>query len=82
MSGPTANVGSTLTDGTGISALTGSKVLKDFVADFLMTAAGALVAVNVTGVDQAVANPAVVTTAIIGALIRVGYRAILKWATS
>ena len=77
-----ASAGNALTDGTGISRLTGSKVLKDFVADFLMTAAGALAAVNIFAVDQAAANPTIVATAIIGSLIRVGYRAILKWATS
>ncbi len=71
-----------LTDGTGVSAITGSKFLKDFVLDFLMTASAALVAVNVLDVQTALAAPAVVETAIAGALIRVLYRVVLRWASS
>ncbi len=73
---------SALTDGTGISAITGSKFLKDFVLDFLMTAAAALTAVNVLDIDSALAAPAVVETAIAGALIRVIFRTVLRWASS
>lgn len=79
---PDTTTGAALTDGTGVSRLTGSKVLKDLVADFLLTASAALVAVNVIGVDQAIASPTVVGTAVGGALIRVVYRALLKWATT
>lgn len=78
----TQQVGSVLTDGTGVSRFTSSKLLKDFVADFLMTATGALAAVNILSVDDAAAQPAVVLTAILGSLIRVGYRFALKWSTS
>ena len=81
MTGPAAP-GNVLTDGTGISRLTTSKVVKDLVADFLLTASAALLAVNVMSVDAAVAQPTVVATAVGGALIRVVYRAVLKWATS
>lgn len=72
----------TLTDGSGVSAITGSKVLKDFVADVLMTGAAALIAVNVTSVDTALAAPAVVVTAVAGAIISATYRIVLRWATS
>ncbi len=82
MTGPAQTTGSALTDGTGISALTGSKLAKDLVADFLLTAAASLAAVNIAGVDQAAAQPFVVATAVGGALIRVIYRAALKWATT
>lgn len=79
---PKMGITATLTDGTGISAITGSKILKDFVADALMGAGAALVAVGVTGVDQAIAAPAVAITAVAGALISAGYRLVLRWATS
>ena len=79
---PDTSIGGTLTDNTGVSALTSSKLVKDLVADFLLTASAALVAVNVMSVDAAVAQPTVVATAIGGALIRVVYRAVLKWATT
>lgn len=79
---PDTSIGGTLTDNTGVSALTSSKLIKDLVADFLLTASAALVAVNVMSVDAAVAQPTVVATAIGGALIRVVYRAVLKWATT
>jgi hypothetical protein len=71
-----------LTDGTGVSAFTASKIFKDFVADALMTGAAALVAVGVTSADAAVAAPAVVVTALAGAAISALYRAVLRWATT
>jgi hypothetical protein len=78
----TAAAGNALTDGTGVSRLTGSKVLKDFVADFLLSAAAAVVAVNIVDLGGAVAQPTVVAFAIGGAAIRAGYRALLRWATT
>jgi hypothetical protein len=71
-----------LTDNGGVAAITGSKILKDFVADALMGAAAALVAVQVSSVDQAIAQPMVVVTAIAGAVISAAYRIVLRWATS
>ena len=71
-----------LTDGTGVSAFNWTKLVKDFVADFLMTGAAALLAVNVTSVDAAISTPAVVVTAIAGAAISAGYRLLLRWATT
>ena len=90
MSGPTQPVtpptppvrAGFLTDGTGISALTGSKVLKDFVADFLLSGSAALVTANILSLNDAVSAPNVAAFAVAGALIRVAYRAILKWATT
>jgi hypothetical protein len=76
------SIPSALTDGGGVSAITGSKVLKDYIADFLMTGTAAIIAVGVTSVDQALAAPTVVATAIIGAAISATYRIILRWATS
>jgi len=71
-----------LTDGTGISAITGSKLVKDFVADFLLSAAAALATVNITGLADVVSTPDVATFAIAGAAIRAAYRIVLRWATT
>ena len=71
-----------LTDGTGISAFTASKFFKDLVADILLSAAAALVAVQILSVEQAVAAPSVVIFALLGAVIRAVYRAVLRWATT
>jgi len=79
---PDTAVGSVLTDGTGVSNFTASKVIKDFVADILLSGAAALAAIQVVSLDQAVAQPTVVTFALGGAVIRSLYRAVLKWATS
>lgn len=77
-----ANVGSALTDGTGVSALTPMKFIKDFVADFLITAAASLVAVNIMSVPTDSQGVFVAATAVLGAAIKAGYRAALRWATS
>ena len=73
---------SVLTDGTGISALTTSKVVKDLVLDFALTAAAALTAVNIVDVDGALQNPYIVGTAVGGALLRTLFRFVVRWATT
>jgi len=82
MAGSTQAVGSVLTDGTGVSRITLTKFVKDFVADILLSGAAALAAVQIVSLDQAVAQPTVVWFALGGAAIRSVYRALLKWATS
>ena len=72
----------TLTDGTGVSAFTVSKFVKDFVADVLLSAAAALIAVQVVDVGSAIASPQVAAFAVAGAVIRAAYRAALRWATT
>ncbi len=74
--------GRALTDGTGVSAITGSKLLKDFVADFLLSASAALVTAGVMDLGGAVGAPQVAALAVAGAAIRAGYRIVLRWATS
>ena len=69
-----------LTDGTGISKITATKFIKDFIADVLLSGAAALVAVQVVDVGGAIAQPQVVAFALAGAIIRAGYRAALRWA--
>ena len=71
-----------LTDGTGISAFNWTKFFKDFIADVLLSAAAALVAVQIISVDAAVAAPQVAAFAVLGAVVRAGYRAALRWATT
>lgn len=71
-----------LTDGTGVSPITATKVVKDFVADVLLSGAAALVAVQVMDVGTAIDQPQVVAFALAGAIIRAAYRAGLRWATT
>lgn len=73
-------VSGVLTDGSGIGTFTTSKVLKDVVLDFLLALPPALIAINIGSLDQAVAAPVVVGFAIADVVIRVVYRALLKWA--
>ncbi len=79
---PDTTVGAVLTDGTGVSNFTASKLIKDFVADVLLSGAAALVAVQITDVGSALATPQVAAFAVLGAVIRAVYRAGLKWATT
>ncbi len=73
---------SALTDGTGVSALTATKFIKDFVADVLLSGAAALAAAQIVDVGSAVQTPDVVVFALAGATIRAAYRAVLRWATT
>ncbi len=73
---------SALTDGTGVSALVGSKVVKDLVLDFLLSGAAALVSAQIIDLGAAVNSPQVAGFAVAGALIRTLYRAALRWAQS
>lgn len=72
----------TLTDGTGVSAMTATKFVKDFVADVLLSGAAALGAAQILDFGSAVAAPTVVSFALAGAVIRAAYRAALRWATT
>ena len=72
----------TLTDGTGISAFTAQKWVKDFIADVLLSGAAALTTVQILSLNDAVTSPQVAGFAIAGAVIRAAYRAVLRWATS
>lgn len=76
------NVAGALTDGTGVSEITTTKFIKDFIADALLSGAAALVAVQIVDIGGAVAQPQVVAFALAGAIIRSGYRATLRWATT
>jgi hypothetical protein len=71
-----------LTDGTGVSPLTISKFVKDFVADFLLSAAAALAAAQIMDLGGVIQAPETAGLAIAGAAIRAGYRIVLRWATA
>jgi hypothetical protein len=71
-----------LTDGTGVSAFGWQKFLKDFIADVLLSGAAALAAVQIMDVGAAISTPDVAAIALAGAVIRAGYRAVLRWATT
>lgn len=73
---------SALTDGTGVSALTITKLAKDFIADVLLSGAAALAAAQIVDVGSAIDQPQVAAFAVVGAVVRAAYRAILRWATT
>lgn len=79
---PDTAVGAVLTDGTGASAPTIQKLVKDFVADFLITASGGIGAANIFSVQDAVSAPTVAAFALGSALVAAGYRLALRWATT
>ncbi len=78
----TQGVSGTLTDGTGVSKLLASKVIKDLVADFLLSLPAVFVGLNIADLEGALAAPAAVGIAVGDAAIRWGYRAILRWTQS
>lgn len=84
--GAKASVGAALTDNTGVSPITVTKFVKDFVADFLITGAAAVGAVQIMGAVNGfptdVAGGVLLGTAVLGAAIKAGYRAVLRWATT
>jgi len=82
VSGPAAAPANALTDGTGVSPITLQKLIKDFVADFLLSAAAALATAQIVGLQQVVDAPDLAVFAVAGAAIRAGYRVLLRWATS
>ena len=69
-----------LTDGTGIGSFTAPKVVKDFIADALISAAAALGAAQVVAIPADTAQASIAAFAICGAVIHALYRAVLKWA--
>lgn len=73
---------STLTDGTGVSAILSSKLVKDFVVDIGLALPGALIAINVGGVEAALASPAAVSFVLADTIGRALYRVIMRWAQS
>lgn len=79
------SVTAVLTDGTGVSPMTGMKVVKDLVLDFLITAAaglGAGATLDALDLGSIIAAPDLAGIAIAGALIKAVFRAALRWASS
>jgi hypothetical protein len=71
-----------LTDGTGVSSIGPQKLIKDFIADFLISAAAALATIQVMDLSAALAAPEVAGLAIAGAAVKAAYRIVLRWATT
>lgn len=71
-----------LTDGTGVSAFAVPKIVKDIIVDALLSIPVSLAAINIGGLDSALAAPVAVAIAVADSLIRVLYRGVLKWASS
>lgn len=71
-----------LTEGTGVSSINITKLVKDFVADFLISAAAALTAVQVASLQDVATAPNVALFAVAGAAIHAAYRIVLRWATT
>lgn len=78
----TTGVTGALTDGTGVSALTNSKLLKDIVLDFCLSLPVALLAANIMSLESALAVPVAAAFAVGDTAVRVGFRAVLRWAQS
>lgn len=78
---PTAgSITSRLTDATGISKLTSSKLFKDFVLDILLAVPSGFLAINVGGIQAALVMPAAVAFVIGDAVVKAGYRIGVRWA--
>jgi len=71
-----------LTDGTGIGTFNAPKIVKDFIADTLLSAAAALAAINIVAIPADKAGAYAAAVAIGGAIIHALYRTVLKWAQS
>lgn len=74
-----------LTDGTGVSPMTTTKIIKDLVFDFIVTALSALgVGATADALDLGViiGAPEAAGVAIAGAAVRTLIRAALRWSSS
>lgn len=76
------SVTAALTDGTGVSALLSSKIIKDLVLDFALTIVPAFAAINVLNLNAALAVPGAIAVAAGDSAIRVIFRAVVRWAQS
>ena len=79
------SVSATLTDGTGVSPITGMKLIKDFVLDFIITGVAGItggLAVDALDVGSILAAPDLAAIAVAGAVLKAGLRVILRWAAS
>lgn len=76
----TQSAAATLTDGTGVSSITQSKLVKDFVLDVLLAVPAGLLAINVGGIESALAASAGVAFVVGDAVVKAAYRVALRWA--
>lgn len=82
---PPSGSGGILTDGGGVAPLDTIKVVKDLVADFLLSGAAAGVAAGIftaIGTGDDLTAREVAAFAVGGAAVRLLYRAVLRWASA
>lgn len=71
-----------LTDGTGVSPMTSTKVIKDLVFDFMLSAGAALgtdITFEALNLGDIIQGPEAAALGIAGAAIRTLARAIIRW---
>lgn len=78
----TGGVTGTLTDGTGVSKLLASKFIKDFVLDVCLGLPAALAAVNIGGVESALAASTTTSFVLLDTVGRALFRIVVRWAQS
>lgn len=78
----TVTFANTMTSGNPVSALTPRKLLKDFVADALISLPASLVLAGVSALPTSSAGLIVAINAIFIPVAGAAYRALLRWAQS
>ena len=81
----TTGVAGALTDGTGVSPMTGEKIVKDLVFDFIVTGLAALgfgAGADAFDLGVIIGAPEAAGVALVGAALRVLIRAALRWSSS
>ena len=78
----TAPVANVLTDGTGVSPITGQKLLKDFVYDLIVGSIAGFATSSYAGVQDVIAAPLPIVFGIANAAIAAIVRIALRWASN
>lgn len=78
----TQTVATLLTNDNPVSKLTLRKILKDFVADALLSLPASLIMAGITGVPQDTAQLMILVNAVAMPVAGALYRATLRWAQS
>lgn len=82
MSDTKAAVAQTLTSDNPVAPLTAKKIVKDFIADALLSLPSSLLIAGVAGLPTDTASLVVVLNAIAMPTLGAAYRALLRWAQS
>lgn len=71
-----------LTDGTGVSALTASKFVKDLVVDFLIGFTASVGSIELFSIPTDGTGQSALILGAANALFKAVYRALLRWASN